>query len=308
MSKTIEWNVNAELAGERLDAAINKKFQKLSRSLIKDMLKTGEITVNDSSGKPSSKVKGGEKIVIKLRDEEEIQTIEPTPLNFPIVFEDDHIIVINKPAGLVVHPGAGREPETVVSAILSHTKLSPVGAPIRPGVVQRLDKETTGIMILAKTREAHQKLAEAFSGRELTKEYIALVQGHIPNKKGTIKVAIERDRVHRKRMQATSPEKGRMAVSRFEVIEYLEGATLARVRIQTGRTHQIRVHMAYIGHPLYGDALYGGRKLLGKHEHFLHSTLLGMKHPITGEKMEWEVPVPQEFKDTIKELQGTVSV
>ncbi len=305
MPGKITWTIEPEYIGLRLDAAISSKYPDISRSVASDMIKNSEILLNGDLVKPSIKLKGEEVLTITFRDDEAENTVlQPTPMNFPVLFEDDDIIVINKPTGLVVHPGAGGETETVVSALLSHTNLSPVGAPIRPGVVQRLDKETSGIMILAKTRKAHMNLAEAFAGHDIHKEYIAIAQGHIANKKGRIEVAIERDRVHRKRMKATSPENGRMAISKFEVIEYLEGASLVRVKILTGRTHQIRVHMQFIGHSLYGDATYGGRKLLGKHEHFLHSAKLSLKHPITGEQMTWEADPPEAFQEAINKLKG----
>lgn len=304
MNKKLEWVVENEYKGKRLDASVNKKFDYISRSEAQTLIKENGITVDGCSVKPSIKLKGNEVITIFLKDKEEIKCIEATPLNFPVVFEDDHIIVINKPSGLVVHPGAGHEKTTVVSALLSHTKLSPIGAPIRPGVVQRLDKATSGLMVLAKTEASHRKMAELFSTHDIEKEYTAIIQGHIVNRKGRIEVAIERDRVHRKRMQPTTSEKGRMAISQFEVIEYLNGATLVRVNIKTGRTHQIRVHMAFAGHPLLGDTLYRGRKLNGKAEHFLHSTILGFSHPITNEKMRWQVDLPDRFSEVLNELKN----
>ncbi|GAB4275957.1 MAG: RluA family pseudouridine synthase [Candidatus Rifleibacteriota bacterium] len=303
MNNVIEWTIEEDFAGTRLDAAINKNFgSDLSRTRIQEMLKNGRITLDGRTVKPGYKVKGGEKVIITLPEKEPESDLVATPINFPIIYEDEHIIVINKPSGLVVHPGAGREKETVVSALLSHTRLSPIGAPLRPGVVQRLDKETSGIMLLAKTKEAHKKLVAAFSSHNIEKEYLAIIQGHIVNRKGRIEVAIERDKVHRKRMKATSPEKGRMAVSCFEVIEYLKTASLVRVTIKTGRTHQIRVHMAFTGHPLLGDTLYGGHKYEGKSQHFLHSARLSMKHPITGRQMEWKAPIPEPFKMALTRL------
>ena len=164
------------------------------------------------------------------------------------------------------------------------------------------DKDTSGVMILAKTRDAHRKLAEAFAGHELEKEYLAIIQGHIVNRKGRIEVAIERDKIHRKRMKATSAEKGRMAISIFEVLEYLKGATLVKVKILTGRTHQIRVHMAFTGHPLLGDVTYGGKRLEKKAEHFLHSHRLALKHPVTGKQLEFIAPMPDRFARILAQL------
>jgi 23S rRNA pseudouridine1911/1915/1917 synthase len=302
MARIEEWIVEAELAGTRLDSAINQKYKTVSRTLVQEMLKNGEITVNGSPAKPGQKLKGGENIRIAFRDDEVTTDIQATNLDFPILYEDKYIIAINKPAGLVVHPGAGQEKTTVVSALLGHTRLSPIGAPTRPGVVHRLDKDTSGLMILAKTRDAHRKLSEAFAAHEIEKEYHALIQGHIVNRKGRIEVAIERDKIHRKRMKATSAEKGRMAISIFEVVEYLKSSSLVKVRILTGRTHQIRVHMAFTGHPLLGDVTYGGKKWERKSQHFLHSSRLALKHPITGKEMVFEAPLPPAFAQMIESL------
>lgn len=302
MSKTETWAVEPEYAGLRIDLAINRKFGRISRTLAQEMLKTGEIKVGSQLVKPGLKVKGGEKVEITFRPDEVEPEIKATTLDFPILFEDRYMIAIDKPAGLVVHPGAGKEKTTVVSALLGHTKLSPIGAPTRPGIVHRLDKDTSGVMILAKTRDAHRKLAEAFAGHDLEKEYLAIIQGHIVNRKGRIEVAIERDKIHRKRMKATSADKGRMAISNFEVIEYLKGATLVKVKILTGRTHQIRVHMAFTGHPLLGDVTYGGKRLERKAEHFLHSHRLALKHPVTGKPLEFIAPMPDRFAQILTQL------
>ncbi len=304
MSKHETWSVEPEYAGLRVDLAINKKFGSVSRTLAQEMLKNGEIKVDNQLVKPGLKIKGGEKIEIVFRPDEVDSEIKATSLDFPILYEDCYLIAINKPAGLVVHPGAGKETTTVVSALLGHTKLSPVGAPTRPGVVHRLDKDTSGVMILAKSREVHKKLAEAFAGHELEKEYIAIIQGHIVNRKGRIEVAIERDKIHRKRMKATSAEKGRMAISNFEVMEYLKGATLVKVKILTGRTHQIRVHMAFTKHPLLGDVTYGGKRQGKKAEHFLHSYRLVLKHPVTGKTLELEAPLPPRFEQMLDKLRN----
>jgi 23S rRNA pseudouridine1911/1915/1917 synthase len=304
MNRVEEWCVEADFAGLRLDQAVNQKYSEISRTLAHEMIKAGEILLNGSATKPGQKLKGGESVKLTLRCEEESTAITATPLDFKILYEDRYLVVIDKPAGLVVHPGAGKEKATVVSGLLGHTKLSPIGAPTRPGVVHRLDKDTSGIMVLAKTREAHRRLAEAFSGRELEKEYMAIIQGHIVNRKGRIEVAIERDKIHRKRMKATSADKGRMAISLFEVVEYLESATLIKVRILTGRTHQIRVHMAFTGHPLLGDTTYGGKKWQNRTRHFLHSSRLAFKHPITGARIDLQAPLPEYFTSAISELRS----
>jgi 23S rRNA pseudouridine1911/1915/1917 synthase len=301
MNKEEKWVVDSDFAGLRLDAAINKKTG-ISRNQAQDMLKSGEILLNGSQTKPGNRLKGGEVIHITFRSVEAPNQLIPTDLNFPVIYNDQHIIVINKPSGMVVHPGAGKEKETVVSALLGFTQLSPIGAPLRPGIVHRLDKGTSGIMLLAKSKEAHQKLAADFSRHDIGKEYLAIIQGHIVNTKGRIEVAIERDKIHRKRMQVTSPEKGRMAISHFEVLEYLNGATLVKVNILTGRTHQIRVHMAFTGHPLVGDTTYGGRPLPGYPGLFLHSRHLAIKHPITAKPLIWQAKPPESFCQALLQL------
>jgi len=304
MTPILEFTLASDLKGERLDAALAAKAGDLSRTILQNLIKSGAVTVDGRPAKPSQKMKGGESIRIDLPEAAAPETIAATPLRFPIVFEDDHLVVVDKPAGLVVHPGAGHEAESVVSALLSRMSLSSVGAPLRPGVVHRLDKATSGLMVLAKTEKTHRKLTKAFAGRAVTKEYLALVQGRIQDERGRIEVAIERDRLHRKRMKATYGERGRMAVSVFDVVERLRGATLVRVRIETGRTHQIRVHMAFLGHPLLGDVLYGGRRIEGKAVHYLHSAKLSMSHPVTGKQMTWEQPVPPTFAAIITHLRG----
>lgn len=306
MDNIENWIVDEDYTGLRLDQAINRKFPDISRTVAQDMVKKGEIKVAGAVVKPGLKLKAGDSVEIAMRSDELSTEIQATEMNFPILYEDDDIIVINKPFGLVVHPGAGNEKETVVSAVLSHTTLSPIGAPDRPGVVHRLDKETSGIMVLAKNKEAHKNLADQFASHDLEKEYLAIIQGHIVNKKGRIQVAIERDPIHRQRMKATAAENGRMAISLFEVVEYLKNATLVRVKILTGRTHQIRVHMSFTGHPLMGDTTYGGCKF-GKDEHFLHSAKLAFKHPITGKDMTFEAEIPSRFKEVLEELRDGAS-
>ncbi|HEY9071585.1 MAG TPA: RluA family pseudouridine synthase [Candidatus Ozemobacteraceae bacterium] len=302
MTRILEFTLGPEANGARLDAALAGKAGDLSRTALQELIRQGALTVDGKTVKPGLKLKGGEAIRVELPEESTPDTITPTPLAFPIIYEDEHLVVIDKPVGLVTHPGAGHETESVVSALLSHTRLSPIGAPLRPGVVHRLDKGTSGLMVLAKTESVHRKLTRSFASRQVTKEYLALVQGRIADDRGRIEVAIERDRLHRKRMKATYGERGRMAVSVFEVIERLRGASLVRVRIETGRTHQIRVHMAFIGHPLLGDVLYGGKRIDGKIVHHLHSARLTLKHPVSGTPITWEAPLPAAFTEAIATL------
>ena len=249
----------------------------------------------------NQKLKGGERISFALSEPKAETGLQPTPLEFPIVFEDESIIVIDKPCGLVVHPGAGDEKNTVVSMLLSHTCLSSIGAPLRPGIVSRLDRETSGLMILAKTDKAHVALVESFSGHSLTKEYLAIAQGRPVPDRGTIRIAIDRDRVDRKRMRAVPPNRGKMAVSHYEVLRVMKTATLVKVAIETGRTHQIRVHMSYIGHPLVGDTRYGGSGSSFTC-HFLHSHRLSLPHPVMGTPMTWVSEPPPAFANALVTL------
>ncbi|MFZ2960937.1 MAG: RluA family pseudouridine synthase [Candidatus Ozemobacteraceae bacterium] len=303
-SKKFEWRVENTCRGSRLDALLARRHPEISRSLLQEMIKTGGTCVDGTAVKPSHKMRGGELVSYRIPQPPAPDMISATSLEFPILFEDEHIIVINKPVGLVVHPGAGHEERSVVSSLLSHTSLSPIGAPLRPGVVQRLDKTTSGVMVLAKTERAHKRLAKTFSGHTAEKEYLALVQGVVESDRGRIDVAIERDRVQRKRMRATRQDRGRMSLSRYEVVERFPSATLVRVTIETGRTHQIRVHLSFIGHPLCGDVLYGGRKFLGKTSHYLHSARLAMKHPLAEEKFEWTAPLPAAFEEALVEMRN----
>lgn len=303
----IEWAVPAVMKGTRLDAALAAQHADTSRSLLQEMIKTGEVTIDGAVAKPSLRLKGGEVVRYRIPKAPEAEPIAATPLDFPILFEDESVVVIDKPVGLVVHPGAGREKVSVVSSLLSHTELSPIGSPIRPGVVHRLDKSTSGVMILAKTETAHRRLTKLFAGRSAEKEYLALVNGEVGADRGRVEVAIERDRVQRKRMMATRPDRGKPAISRYEVVERFPGATLVRVAIETGRTHQIRVHLAYIGHPLLGDVLYGGRRFRGEPKHFLHSCRLRVPHPMTKKELCCEAPLPAAFQNAVQFLRQSVA-
>jgi len=327
-SRTI--SVPPDAAGQRLDHFITTQLDGVSRSRVQLLLDQGDVLVNGSPSKPSLKLRGGEEIVIT--GEPHPAPLKATPQDIPldIVFEDAHFAVINKPAGMMVHAGAGHSDEarsrnTLVNALLYRfSKLSSAGGELRPGIVHRLDKETSGLIIVAKNDTAHAKLAELFSSRSISKTYIALVQGSLERQKGTISTAVSRDPVRRTRMTTRHSENSRHAVSHYEVIRRLDTRfgrfTLVRVRIETGRTHQIRVHMASIGHPVVGDTLYGApsqlvdraesasstsraarrnrepeRLRLGRN--FLHAARLEFLHPATGKPLELEAPLPPELSD-----------
>ncbi len=299
------WAVEVAQKGERLDVALAVRFPERSRAALQILVKDGRVTVNGVAVKPGYKLKVGDQVAINFPDDApKPSAVAATAMTLPILYEDDDLIAINKPVGLVVHPGAGREADTVVSQILGYTRLSPIGEPHRPGVVHRLDKGTSGVLVLAKTEWMHHRLVKAFAGRSITKEYLAIVRGVPEPKSGRIEVSIERDRVNRKRMTATGPDRGKPAISIYETVEIFRGASLVRVRILTGRTHQIRVHMGCIGHPLLGDSIYGGGKHAFGAGHFLHSQHLRFEHPRTKTPLELEAPLPPAFEDALAALRS----
>ena len=297
--------------GMRLDQALSELFPDYSRSRIKEWIVNNKVLVNNNIvNKPKDKVLGGEKIIIEVEIEEETYH-QPEDIKLNIVYEDDHILVINKPRDLVVHPGAGNPNGTVLNALLYH--YPDISRVPRAGIVHRLDKDTTGLMVVAKTIEAQTHLVEALQLREITREYEAVAMGII-TAGGTVDQPITRHPTKRTHM-AVFPT-GKPAVTHYRVMEKYRLHTRLRLRLETGRTHQIRVHMAHIAHPLVGDPLYGGRPRppKGASESFiqtlrdfdrqaLHATMLRLYHPITGELMEWHAPIPDDMQKLIQELQ-----
>jgi 23S rRNA pseudouridine1911/1915/1917 synthase len=330
MSEPRSLVVPSESAGQRLDHFIATQLDGVSRSRVQLLLDQGDVLVNGVQAKPSLKLRGGEQIVIT--GEPHPAPLRATPQDIPldVVYEDQHLAVINKPAGMMVHAGAGetedaRNSNTLVNALLFRFKaLSSTGGDLRPGIVHRLDKETSGLIIVAKSDAAHVKLAELFSARQIHKTYIALVQGWVERQKGTITAAVSRDPVRRTRMTTRPAENSRTAVSHYEVVRRIESRfgkfTLVRVRIETGRTHQIRVHMASLGHPVVGDTLYGASSQLTDQaalsgnssrasrrkapperikleRNFLHAAQLEFVHPVSSKLLQLEAPMPQELVD-----------
>jgi 23S rRNA pseudouridine1911/1915/1917 synthase len=327
--------VPPEAAGQRLDHFITTQLDGVSRSRVQLLLDQGDVLVDGANVKASHKLRGGEQVVIT--GEPHPAPLKATPQDIPldVVFEDKHLAVINKPAGMMVHAGAGetgdaRNRNTLVNALLFRFKnLSSTGDELRPGIVHRLDKETSGLIIVAKTDSAHAALADLFSSRKIRKTYTALVHGRVERDKGTITAALSRDPVRRTRMTTRPAENSRSAISHYEVTRRLDTHfgkfTLVSVRIETGRTHQIRVHMASIGHPVVGDTLYGApaqlrdqvslqqsssraarrraepeRLQLGRN--FLHAARLEFTHPLTGKPLELEAPLPAELNDFLTAL------
>lgn len=284
----------------RIDKVLAETLAEHTRSQIQQWLKEDLVRVNDQPAKANYKVKKGDHILIEL-PEPEILDVEPENIPLEIVYEDKDVAVINKPQGMVVHPSAGHPNGTLVNALLYHIKdLSTINDVYRPGIVHRIDKDTSGLLMVAKNDHAHESLAKQLKDKTSLRKYVALVHGEIPHDKGRIDAPIGRSKVNRK-MQAVV-EDGKPAVTHFQVLERLNGYTLIELQLETGRTHQIRVHMQYIGYPVAGDPLYGPKKTLKGNGQFLHAKLLGFTHPTTGEKMVFEAPLPEIFQKTLASL------
>ena len=303
MQKTIVVEENESM---RLDTYISNKISEISRMTVKRLLEENKILVNGKLPKASYKVSKNDKIEIQIDEPKEIK-LEAQDIPVEVIYEDKDIIVVNKPKGLVVHPANGNPDGTLVNAIMAICKdsLSGIGGEIRPGIVHRLDKDTSGLLIVAKNDVAHVKLSEQIKNREVKKIYIALVRGTVPENEATINMPIGRSTKDRKKMAVT--KNGKEAITHFKVLERYttnNGTyTLLEIKIDTGRTHQIRVHMAEIGYPVIGDAVYSnGKNEFGVEGQCLHAKSLEFKHPITGKDMKLEAPLPEYFENIIKSL------
>ncbi|HOJ09044.1 MAG TPA: RluA family pseudouridine synthase [Clostridiales bacterium] len=290
---------------ERLDAWLATKLKEYSRSYLQKLISEGFIFIGNNNVKPNYKLKIGEEILIKIPEAEKL-AVEPENIALDIIYEDDCILVINKPKGMVVHPAAGNYSGTLVNAVLNYCgdKLSDINGIIRPGIVHRLDKDTSGILVIAKNNEAHKLLSQKLKARDVKRVYAALVKGIIKENSGRIQLPIGRHPVDRKKM-AVNPKNGREAITNFKVLERFGDSTYVEISLETGRTHQIRVHMAYIGHPVIGDEVYGGKqKEYGQNNmkgQVLHAKLIGFNHPATGEYVEYEASLPEYFKSLLAE-------
>jgi 23S rRNA pseudouridine1911/1915/1917 synthase len=315
-------------AGKRLDQFLAARMD-VSRARVQQLIAEQKVLVNDVAAKASLKLRGGDRISVLGPAERPPLRAIPEEIPLDIVYEDDDLAIVNKPAGMMVHAGAGasedaRNRGTLVNALLHHfASLSGVGGEMRPGIVHRLDKETSGLIVVAKNDEAHRKLAAQFARREVKKKYIALVHGFVKKDSGTISASISRDRVRRIRM-TTRQAGGREAVSHYSVVRRLDTPfgkfTLLDVKIDTGRTHQIRVHMASLGHPIAGDTLYGAPREMrtagGKHgdaapislpRNFLHAAELELSHPRTGAKLSFQSPLPPELLALLATIERAVT-
>lgn len=288
-----------ETQSGRLDKVLTEVFPEYSRSQIQQLLEAGNILVNDAQKKGKYKVKLGDRVTL---EEPELKTIalEPENIKLDIVYEDEDVIVVNKPQGMVVHPAPGHESHTLVNALLYHCPLSTINGTLRPGIVHRIDKDTSGLLMVAKNDQAHQSLAKQLKEKTNLREYLALVHGQIKEDEGTINAPLGRSPKDRKKQAVVA--NGRLAVTHFKVLKRYQNYTLISCRLETGRTHQIRVHLKYIGHPLAGDPLYGPKKTLKGQGQFLHAAKLGFTHPRTGEFLTFEAKLPENFTKQLEDL------
>ena len=296
--------VNNENCGIRLDAYIANNMDNLSRTAVKRLIEDGNIVVNNIIQKVSYKVQENDVIEVNEPEAKEI-SLEAQDIPVDVVYEDSDIIVVNKPKGLVVHPANGNWDGTLVNAIMAICKdsLSGIGGEIRPGIVHRLDKDTSGLLIVAKNDDAHINMSNQIKDRQVKKIYYALVRGVVSENEATINMPIGRSTKDRKKMAVT--KNGKEAITHFKVLERFNKYTLLEVKIDTGRTHQIRVHLSEIGHPVVGDEVYSnGKNEFGIKGQLLHAKVLEFKHPITGKEMHLETELPQEFLDVLDKLRA----
>ena len=297
----IVMEITPEMEGERIDKCISNYLESLSRSYIQKIIKDGKAYVNDAVVKANYKVKVDDKVQFEIPDCEE-PDIPPQDIPLDILYEDKDILIVNKPKDMVVHPAPGHYEGTLVNAIMFHCKdeLSGINGVLRPGIVHRIDKDTTGSIIICKNDEAHRKIAQQLKEHSITRKYI--VYGRIMEEEGTVNAPIGRHPTDRKKM-AINEKNGKPAVTHYKVLERFDKYTYIECQLETGRTHQIRVHMTSIGHPLLGDEVYGNAKCPFKLEgQTLHAMTIGFIHPTTGEYVEYEAPLPEYFEHLLQIL------
>ena len=283
----------------RLDAYLARVEPSLSRSRIKSLIEGGHVLVEGTTCKPSRRLRPGERLTLTVPPPQPIE-LKPESIPVHVVYQDSHLLVLDKPAGLSVHPGPGHPAHTLVNALLALIPDLPgIGGYLRPGIVHRLDKDTSGLMVVAKTESAHIHLSRQLKDRAMAKGYLALTQGRIPTSEGTIDAPLGRHPVHRKRIAVVTS--GRTARTDYRVLQHFSDATYLDVTLHTGRTHQIRVHMAHLGHPLVGDAVYGHNHPLLQ-RHFLHAHKLAFTHPATGEWVGFTAPLPDDLLEFLESL------
>jgi len=298
-SPRVELVVSANEAKLRLDRFLVKRLPEFSRSRLQQLIREGLVRLNNSTSRPRQIVRGGDKVEITEPPLEKIETL-PEPIPLEILVEDNDLIVINKAPGLVIHPGAGHREHTLVNALLNHcTALSGIGGKERPGIVHRLDKETSGCLVVAKNDAAHRELSRQFAARTVEKNYLALVAGKLRKPAGVIEEKIGRHPVHRQRMSA-SAARGRAAKTEYRVVRSSDRASLIECRLYSGRTHQIRVHLHHLGHAVLGDKLYAPGLAKNFPRQMLHAWKLGFRHPRTEQWKSFEAPLPDDFAAAVK--------
>lgn len=309
-AEIVEWVVGADEAGERIDKSVAEHMsgtadEAVSRTQVQQWIRDGHVTVNGKEVKPNYKLTAGDRIAACVPEPEELD-IAPENIPLDIVYEDGDVIVVNKPRGLVVHPAPGHYSGTLVNGLLFHCRdLSGINGVLRPGIVHRIDKDTSGLLMAAKNDKAHASLARQLKAHSVTRKYVALVHGNVAHDVGTVDAPIGRDPKDRKLFTVTE-RNSKHAVTHFHVLERFGNYTLLELRLETGRTHQIRVHMKYIGHPLVGDPVYGYAKSRGVSidGQALHAAVLGFRHPTSGEYLEFAAPLPEDMQHVLHILRN----
>jgi 23S rRNA pseudouridine1911/1915/1917 synthase len=301
-----EYFVEADESAIRIDRYLSDRNQDISRSYLQKLLKDEKVLVDGKPVKSNYKVSAGDKIQLTI-PEAVAPEIEPEEMDLDILYEDKDIILINKPKGMVVHPAAGHFSGTLVNALMAHCRddLSGINGVMRPGIVHRIDMDTTGVLIVCKNDNSHNSIAQQLKDHSITRKYYAIVHGVLKEEEGTVSAPIGRHPIDRKKM-SVNEKNGREATTHFRVLERFKQFTYVECQLETGRTHQIRVHMASIGHPLLGDLVYGPSKSPYKlNGQTLHAGVLGIVHPSTGEYMEFHAPLPDYFEDLLRKLRAT---
>ncbi|CAG9619783.1 RluA family pseudouridine synthase [Sutcliffiella rhizosphaerae] len=303
MTESLTIHIDESQKHDRLDKVLSLHNEEWSRSQVQQWIKEGHVLVNGEKIKPNYKCNTGDEVLLSIPEPEELDVI-PEKMDLDVYYEDADVIVVNKPRGMVVHPAAGHATGTLVNGLMAHCKdLSGINGVLRPGIVHRIDKDTSGLLMVAKNDFAHEKLVNQLVDKSVTRKYQAIVHGVISHDVGTVDAPIGRDKKDRQSMTVTD-ENSRQAVTHFRVIDRYKDFTHIECQLETGRTHQIRVHMKYIGYPLVGDPKYGPRKTLDIGGQALHAGILGFIHPRTEEYMEFEAPAPIEFEQLLNQIKN----
>lgn len=297
----IKLTISREQSRQRLDRVLAESLPAFSRARLQTLIRDGFVLLNGKLPRPRDLVRTGDAVELREPELEKVEA-QPEQIKLDVIFEDDDLLVLNKPAGIVMHPGAGHQAHTLVNALLAHCQnLSGIGGKERPGIVHRLDKETSGALVVAKNDATHRDLSSQFAARTMTKIYLALVAGILRKTSGVIDKAIARHPVHRQRM-SIARRQGRSAKTEYRVLRSGDEISLVECILHSGRTHQIRVHLHHLGHPVLGDKLYGGKRAGDYPRQMLHAWKLAFRHPRSGDEMSFEAPVPRDFAETMRKI------